>query len=502
MTLDAGTGGPTAPEFSIRRLVLVVTGAPAAHSVPQWVNWARMCYPELEVRILVTRSALRFVTLTTMRLRTRSSVHIDAWDDVDTSIHVELAQWAEAFLVYPATTGYLARFANGLTDTPSLLALQSTEAVIALAPSLPPGGLAGGAFRRNWAALASQRNVVLVPPEPGISLHSGEMDGHVPPPLSTVLARLEERRNGFDASRQRPADEASEDSERDRRSLRTGLLSTEISSLGDGHVEWVRSPGDGTPRFAPLPRRLAERLAEATPGPTRWAVGTGDRETRTYDAPATVAVAGELLRAGPSPDLVPIFHSLGERLAELHDEKASGPLVTGLDRSSRGLGRLLAWLGGRSTDPTTAVAEGRLRDELGESLFSALRESAEELSEASTTIVHGAASLGSLIAGPRSREARMLIGEDVCLGDPVLDLAWLAGELVELRWVRGDDDATWQDLLDALFAGYGSDLGSRWGRLTALRVALHMHDYTAYVSGDPARTARYPGFIRFLAEQG
>ncbi|MBM7494855.1 phosphopantothenoylcysteine synthetase/decarboxylase [Micromonospora luteifusca] len=186
-----------APELHLRRLLLVVTGSASASNVPNWLNWLRDTYADLDVAVVATRSALRFVTRDALALRTDHPVVVDAWEDCTRARHVEHAEWADAVLVYPATFHFVARFALGLADSPALLTLHCTSAAIGLAPALPPGGLDSPAFQRHWATLAQQRNVALVPPMPARSLTTGRDDGWVCPPLPEALRRLEERRLGL-----------------------------------------------------------------------------------------------------------------------------------------------------------------------------------------------------------------------------------------------------------------------------------------------------------------
>lgn len=195
MTADSTVPAtPEVPEFGFSRLLIVVTGSASASGMPQWLVWLRDQYPELEVRVILTRSAQRFVTPSSLGLRLTEDIMIDSWEETERSRHVELAAWAEAALVYPATFHYTARFALGLADTPSLLALHCTEALVGLVPALPPGGLDSPAFRTHWAALAARPHVVLVPPTQGRSLFTGQEDSWLPPPMPEALRRIEDRR--------------------------------------------------------------------------------------------------------------------------------------------------------------------------------------------------------------------------------------------------------------------------------------------------------------------
>ncbi|WDF39836.1 flavoprotein [Streptomyces sp. T12] len=196
-------GDPTAaglPAFGARRLLYVGTGALSAAHMPFWLNWLRQGYPDVEVRPLITRSAERFVSRGALAPLAGREALLDAWPDgpVHAAPHVELAEWAEAVVVHPASLNFLARLALGLADTPVMLALQCTSAPVVLAPSLPPGALRSAAYRRHRAALEERPNVSVVPPTPGLSSTTGRMDAALAAPLPELLTAAERLRTRAD----------------------------------------------------------------------------------------------------------------------------------------------------------------------------------------------------------------------------------------------------------------------------------------------------------------
>ncbi|MDF6019131.1 flavoprotein [Streptomyces sp. JH34] len=211
MTAVDGSGAPVtasppdggqAPALNVERLLLVTTGSAFATGMPYWVDWLRLSYPELAVKMVLTRSAQRFVTRQALagRLHRSGEVLLDEWPEHEgTARHVELAEWAQAVVVYPATFHFVARLALGLADSPALLACHCTRAPVAVAPALPPGGLESAAFQNHWAALAARPDVVLAPPHPGVSLTTGRAEAWVPPLLPEVIAMLEHRRAELEA---------------------------------------------------------------------------------------------------------------------------------------------------------------------------------------------------------------------------------------------------------------------------------------------------------------
>ncbi|MET9342307.1 flavoprotein [Nonomuraea sp. NPDC003804] len=184
------------PPFRAERLLVLATGSLGAAFLPYWLNWLRHGYGQLDVRVVLTRSAERFVTRQAVAAISGKEVPLDVWPDTaePSSPHVEYATWPDTVLVYPATYHFLSRFANGLGDTPVLLALQCTSALIGIAPALPPGATGSYAYRRNLAALEARPNVVVADPVPTLSTHTRKRDGLGAAPLFTLIEQVERLR--------------------------------------------------------------------------------------------------------------------------------------------------------------------------------------------------------------------------------------------------------------------------------------------------------------------
>ncbi|MEV4332258.1 hypothetical protein AB0K02_17270 [Streptomyces sp. NPDC049597] len=292
------------------------------------------------------------------------------------------------------------------------------------------------------------------------------------------------------------------------RDFGTGLLRTRVTggTEGGGYT-WVRRPGPQAPApfAAPVPDLDALIAAEGGGRHVLWASGavTGDGAGRVYRVRGPESAAGRLLYHGPDDGLVDVLRDLGRLLRALHDTPVPPVAADALRAAPRGLVRFTDWLAGRSPEPRAAYAESLLRPRLGEVRMAALHELCERIAaDGDRVLCHGAPALGSLVPaqGTSRGDADMLIGEDVCLAPWYLDLGWTLGELVELKWYRGDSGPAWPRLLNALFEGYGRDLGDTWPRLAALRVLLHLHDYTAYVGWDEENFEKYTGFVMFLLD--
>lgn len=104
-----------------------------------------------------------------------------------------------------------------------------------------------------------------------------------------------------------------------------------------------------------------------------------------------------------------------------------------------------------------------------------------------TSVIHGAPGIGSVVlGGAPGSAATLLIGEDLATGDPVADVGWTTGELVELAG-RAGGGPRWRGFVDALHRGYlGEDRvwspeeNRRVEQYAGLRILLHLHDFLAY----------------------
>ncbi|GAA0617559.1 flavoprotein [Streptomyces crystallinus] len=498
----AGTPGPA--DLGLTRMLVVVTGSAYAWSTPYWLEHLRLSCPQVEVKVVLTRSAERFVTRQAVGSRVGGAVASDVWPEADdTARHVEWAEWAEAVVVYPATVHFMARLALGLADSPVLLAAQCTRAPVVVAPALPPGALEGDVFRRHWATLASRPNVVLVPPVPGRSLTTGREDAWVPPPLPEVLQLIAERRAELAAARMGsavPGPPGSGGSEFGGSEFGTGLLRTSIHPLPSGGTRWRRSPGPLAPvPFAQVDAPLRAALAAAGDlDGARLVPGEVDGPARVYDVRGAVSAAHLLLNQGPGAELRAPLRDLGRLLRSVHDLDPPPDLPA---RPARGLARLGDWLAGRAASPRAACVQGQVRRSLGEERWHQVtawyRRTAED---PAVVLAHGAAGLGAFAVDQASGRSDLLVGEDVCAAPWYLDLGWVVGELVELQWQLGGDREAWQALTDALFEGYGRTLGQRWKPMAALRILLHVHDIAAYVDDFDRGFDHYCDFLRFLVD--
>lgn len=199
------------PEFGGRRLLLVASGAVSAMHMPFWLNWLEHGYPDLEVKLVLTRSAERFVSRESLGLLVENEALPDRWPETnggEGALHIALKEWHDCALVFPACLNYLSRMAQGAADSPSLLALQCSSAPIVVAPSVPQGALDNPIVTANLDRLRLRPNLRLAPTGSSKSLTTRRKNEDGIAPMWEALPLLEELRTNATGEKDGPAEAA------------------------------------------------------------------------------------------------------------------------------------------------------------------------------------------------------------------------------------------------------------------------------------------------------
>jgi len=144
-----------------RRIVLGITGGIAAYKS---AHLARLLVQAgAEVRTVVTESALRFIGPATLSGLTGVAPATGFWDEPTAAPHLDLARWADAVCVAPATAATMARLAHGLSEDLLSAVVLATRAPVVIAPAMHSEMWSHPSTRRNLAALLADGVTVVGP---------------------------------------------------------------------------------------------------------------------------------------------------------------------------------------------------------------------------------------------------------------------------------------------------------------------------------------------------
>lgn len=149
-----------------RHVLLGITGSIAAYKSAEL---ARILISRgYEVRVIMTESAQKFISPLLMESITGSPVTTDFWKQYERENieHIELADWADVFVIAPATAGSIAKISLGLADSPLLATALATKAPMIIAPAMNVNMLEHPKTQAHLAELA-KRGVKIVDTEEG-----------------------------------------------------------------------------------------------------------------------------------------------------------------------------------------------------------------------------------------------------------------------------------------------------------------------------------------------
>lgn len=144
-----------------KKILLGITGSIAAYKSALLIR--ELVKKGAEVRVVATTSALEFITPLTLATLSKQPVLTDfktsetgSWNN-----HVELALWADVFLVAPASAQSIAKMANGFCDNLLMAVYLSAKCPVYIAPAMDLDMYQHPAFQSNLAKLQSFGHTII-----------------------------------------------------------------------------------------------------------------------------------------------------------------------------------------------------------------------------------------------------------------------------------------------------------------------------------------------------
>ena len=146
-----------------KRVLLGVSGSIAAYKSPDIVR--RLQDLGAEVRVIITSGGREFVSELSLQTVSKNKVHNNLWDkDAELAMgHIELAKWADAVIIAPASANTIAKLCHGKADDLLSTVILATKAAVLIAPSMNQQMFASKAIKENLEIL-NNRGVVTIEP--------------------------------------------------------------------------------------------------------------------------------------------------------------------------------------------------------------------------------------------------------------------------------------------------------------------------------------------------
>ena len=147
-----------------KKIIVGVTGSIAAYKAAYLVRL--LVQSGAEVKVVLTRGALEFVTPLTFSTLSKHPVHSDFTENKDKGEwvnHVDLALWADMMIIAPLSANTLSKMAHGQCDSFFMAVYMSTRCPIMVAPAMDHDMFLHGATQANVKKLEAFGHTIVAP---------------------------------------------------------------------------------------------------------------------------------------------------------------------------------------------------------------------------------------------------------------------------------------------------------------------------------------------------
>ena len=138
----------------LNRVLIAVGGGIAAYKICELVS--TLFKTGVEVRVILTRSAQKFITPLTIATLSRHPAYTDDdfWQPTHSRpLHIELGEWADVIVIAPLTANTLAKLAYGMADNLLTNNVLASTCPVLLAPAMNTDMWEQLSVQRNWQQL-------------------------------------------------------------------------------------------------------------------------------------------------------------------------------------------------------------------------------------------------------------------------------------------------------------------------------------------------------------
>ena len=154
------------PDLSGVKIIVGVCGSIAIYKTIYLIR--ELCALGVEVRVVMTKSALAFINPMTFQAISGTEVRCELLDvQAERAMgHIELARWADFILIAPASADFIAKMAHGVADDLLSTLYLATTAPVIVCPAMNQNMWAHPATQYN-CMLLRDRNVLFCGPAEG-----------------------------------------------------------------------------------------------------------------------------------------------------------------------------------------------------------------------------------------------------------------------------------------------------------------------------------------------
>ncbi len=148
-----------------KKIIIGISGGIAAYKTLFLIRLFKKA--GAEVRIVATENAMWFVTRVSLESLSQNKVYDKVFGPENdyTTEHISLTDWADAFVVAPATANIIGKYANGIADDALSTSLMAFDKKVFVAPAMNCKMYENFAFQKNLETLRQNAVQIIEPAE-------------------------------------------------------------------------------------------------------------------------------------------------------------------------------------------------------------------------------------------------------------------------------------------------------------------------------------------------
>jgi len=153
-----------------KKILIGVTGGIAIYKICALVRL--FLKNDAQVKVVMTENATKFISPMTFQTLTRSPAYVSMFPSTDPNAldHINLARWADVFILAPATANTIGKIVNGIGDnllTTVILALPEKTPLV-IVPAMNVNMWENVFMQENIKKLKKRRNCHIIGPTTGL----------------------------------------------------------------------------------------------------------------------------------------------------------------------------------------------------------------------------------------------------------------------------------------------------------------------------------------------
>lgn len=167
-----------------KKIVLGVSGGIAVYKAVELASL--LTKQGALVKIIMTKNAMEFVTPLTFKSITHQSVSYEMFNESAPIEHISIADWAEIFIIAPATANVIGKVAMGIADDLLTTSFMATQAKKIIVPAMNVNMYENSIVQNNIKIL-KDHGIMVLEPDSGLLACGYEGKGRFPDPKEILF---------------------------------------------------------------------------------------------------------------------------------------------------------------------------------------------------------------------------------------------------------------------------------------------------------------------------